>query len=471
MRPLLITAAHAFVPGELNLAHAAGTYIPADIYYRLAQYFRVPARLATGIDVHGHLAEREARRLGMPPEEVSSACAARFSVGLAALGVEPTSFLRTDDPRLLPLLRPAFENLQRAGVLTRGPSISWFCRRCDLAITKSEVLVEDGGEVRSLKKQQDGGKELDPATLRCALCSTAAVEIRRSLQWRMALPRTEELRLIVAQQSPVARRQLLGVLAGDFTEWEFTREGYYGLPMPLQPDASLYVWNDSLFSKAALLGGTEKEVTTALQSERLACFFGKNILHYYGLILPTLLRYGFGSPGPDLLFSVRGFCLPAPTDVPLDIQEALGQYDRDELRFCCAYAVFDDVQDFALRAERFALVRASVIQDAFERYLLQAAELPPADPAEPAGVDPVADTLLQTLYTLFGQGFVRRVLLTVEEFVRSDMKSFARRAGMAEAAIARRRAELVLGVLSCYMPDRFRSWPIVRRHANGMPWA
>ncbi|HEU0077228.1 MAG TPA: class I tRNA ligase family protein [Longimicrobiaceae bacterium] len=466
-RPLLITAAHAFVGGELNLAHAAGTYIPADIYHRLAQYFGVPARFATGIDVHGRLAEREGRRRGVPPAELATESAERFGAGLAALGVEPTSFLRTDDPRLLPLLPPAFENLASAGMIARGPSTSWFCRRCDLAITKSEVEVMVGAETRPLKKHDGPDDEPDPEALRCTLCGGAEVEVRNSEQWRMTLPRTDELRSIAARQVPGVRRQLAGVLEGDFTEWEFTRERYYGLPMPLQPDTSLYLWNDSLFSKVALLGATEEEVAGSLRSARLVCFFGKNILHYYGLILPTLLRYGFGTPEPDLLFSARGFCLTARTDVPLDVREAVDRYGRDELRFCCAYAAFDDIQDFALQEERFELVRSSVLRGAFERYFHRAAGLPAGGTIRE---DPAADALLRTLRSHFEQGGVRRILLALEEFARGETRRPARPGGTDGGGAARRRAELALGVLSCYMPDRFRDLPLTRRRADGSPW-
>ena len=37
---IVVTAAYPFIPAEINMAHMASTYIPADIYFRFLRQLK-----------------------------------------------------------------------------------------------------------------------------------------------------------------------------------------------------------------------------------------------------------------------------------------------------------------------------------------------------------------------------------------------------------------------------------------------
>ena len=52
-KSIITTAAFPFIPAEINIAHMASTYIPADVYNRFMNLFGNDAFLVCATDVHG----------------------------------------------------------------------------------------------------------------------------------------------------------------------------------------------------------------------------------------------------------------------------------------------------------------------------------------------------------------------------------------------------------------------------------
>ena len=50
---IVVTAAYPFIPAEINMAHMASTYIPADIYFRFLRQLKKEVVLVSATDVHG----------------------------------------------------------------------------------------------------------------------------------------------------------------------------------------------------------------------------------------------------------------------------------------------------------------------------------------------------------------------------------------------------------------------------------
>jgi methionyl-tRNA synthetase len=467
MERSIITAAHAFIPGQLNMAHAAGTYIPADVLFRQSLLFtEKETRFTTGIDVHGKLSGHYLSTQAGREEEAKTEHIQKFRSDLGLLSVYPSPFIRTDDPALLPIIEFGFRNLHAAGLLEKKKSSNLYCPSCDDFKTKSEAGARNNGILQSLKAQ--GRRDLlETDELYCLQCESR-VEVRKKEQWFLKLPRDAYLReLLERQPFKLARRQMVGVYEHDFSEWEFTRDNYPGIPMPLDPTRQLYLWCEALFAKFMHLGAPE-DLPRLLAQTSFTCFFGKNIIPYYALVFPTILKYGFGV-SPSFLLSVRGFCRLEQSKDLLSVKDALADYSRDELRFYCAYTVPDDVEDFTINRHQLELAKNSILINTFEKYLAKASQALAAaetawDGTRHAEVQRQEERCLQ----LFQGSFVRKMLLELEQFVKTELRLLSRNNGAEHDPVRLAHAfALVYNILSCYIPERIQKFKIYATNSHG----
>lgn len=422
----IITAAHAFIPGELNLAHVASTYLPADIYYRLSRVFGINSRFITGLDVHGKYVQRILKDRSVDVEQLKQYYFDYFLNGLSKFNIIPTEFFRTDDTRLKLIMKEGFQNLFDKTVIYKKPSFNIFCENCNTYLSKSEIkvdLFENSGLETSLKSWAN---ESLPSgdRLYCGICSENPLSISFSEQWFLKLNRDEHLKTLHDNQPfKITRSCLKGIYNNDFSEWEFTRDNYYGNEMPLDTAKSLYLWCDSFFSKFIGLSNDFEETCKILNQSTLITFFGKNVLQYYGLVLPTLLRKGFNISSPNIQFSTRGFCFLEKSKELLTLDNAFAAGSADELRFFCAYQTPDDITDFYLGKERFVRTINDILVRTFGRYLSLAANKIQSFPkiylTNSSYFNP---SIRSKLFELYDKGYVRKLLLELEQFVKKELR-------------------------------------------------
>lgn len=451
----IITAANGFVGGKLNLAHAAGTYIPADVRFRLSKMVgHTPTIFLTGVDVHGRRAGRQARRGDGAPEDIVESFSNYYRAELGKLNIAPTHFITTDDPKVEQFTLYALSALQAAGLVTRQLTNSMWCRTCADGLSKSEVRAFDKDSRPVNLKRKDVDYERLGA-IRCDECGGTDVDVQQSFQHMLALPRNPDEQAHLAEfASPTLKKMLRGLAVSDFDQWEFTRDRYYGIAMPDEPDKSLYLWFAALISKVLPLATLPDEIGRRLSNVRFNCFLGKNIVHYYSIIFPILLSRGFGGTGWRLALSVRGFCDLAASAEMLDIDTALTFGTPDEIRFFCSYAAKDDVKDFVLVREQLDIWRHSVLIRTFVRFLTRATEALRQIDSRAFDWGCQRHPHQVELERLIERNETRRVLLALEEFVRTSLSRPNK-----EPSEIFSEYRLVYDVLSCYMPHD------IRRHA------
>lgn len=458
----VIAAAHAFIPGQLNLAHAAATYLPADVHCRLSNLFGQPAVLATGLDVHGRGAQQQLTNFSNL-DEMAAAYETKFRDDLASLGIIPDLFLRTDDARLGPLIEIAVDALNRAGLLELRPSRTMACGGCGRDLSKGEVVVELAGKSRRVSLKSYGRSM--PASgdgLVCNHCG-GAINIVEAQQWNLKLLRGADLAELHERQPTAAlRRALRGVREGDFANWEITRDRYLGPSMPLDRAKSLYVWFAALLLKLLLFEGGLDGSGQGFGSHGMTCFFGKNILPYYAIVLPLLIDKVAGNGAPDLLYSVRGFCDVDSTASLLSLDRALSIASRDEIRLLCLYCAPDDIRDFSLAPDQLKVVKETVIRKVFARFLAESKKYLDANPLFDTGHKPPA--ILHELVGLNKTAQVRRVLLRLEEFTKDELERL-RTLNVDPQRVSSVR-KLVLDVIECYMP----TFALEHRHRCDQQW-
>lgn len=437
----IVGTSHAFIGGKLNLAHAAAIYLPADVMTRLGAHFGRPALLATGLDVHGRRASR-ALRAGGDATELADQEERSFRASLAQLHVNPDIFIRTDDPELIEIAGEALERLDARNLLKRRASTTFHCARCGDDLSAMDMRRRTNGAFfKSHAEATDAAGDQV-----CAACQ-GDVERRETEQIAFVLNRPAALAALLSRQpGKVARKLLASLQTSDFLEWEITRDNYHGLPASIDPSKSLYVWFPALLSKALLakaVGATPREF---FASDRATFFFGKNIVPYYGLVLPALLQGWLDVEFYGFQFCVRGFCDLQRSQSLLDIEQAVAKYDVDTLRFFCLYSAPDDAVDFVLEPERLITIAESVMEKGFGRYLTAALSRLHAS-AHPDDALPRPQQWAQ-FDRLHQQGDIRRLLLELEQFARNETKTLATQ----DVANVCSGYRAVYDILSAYVP-------------------
>jgi methionyl-tRNA synthetase len=327
-RPAIVTAAFPFVPAVLSTAHAASTYVPADVTVRLLRMLGRPAVLASGMDVHSVQVSRDGMsRTGV--EEMCDAAEAKYRAFLASWDIEPDLWFRTDEHDHIERTRGAFERLRARGALAEIERAVDICNGCGAAVPPR--LATSGA---------------------CPWCGGPPASTPR-LHFHLPLERWRDpIAADAPRFPPAARGWLAGLLGAPLEPWCLTRDNRVGITFDEGP-TSLYLWFDSLIGYLTIRDRIAARDPTFADAEMLQ-FFGKNIIYHHGAVQPALLA----ALGDTLDFraSVRGFLAE-----PLAL-EASSAGTRDARRLYLVFKTFDAPRDFTLsESEYAAFVRERVI--------------------------------------------------------------------------------------------------------------
>lgn len=450
MKRQLVTAANGFIPVNLNTAQFASTYFPADFQHRLGLALGHSSRFITGVDLKGRFAQRTFLEGSF--DEAASGNKVhkdRFQAYLDAYNVVPSELIHTDHTALPSFVAATIKCLQERGCIDLRDTQSIHCKCCDNYLSKSEVSSE-GGDLK-------GADDIQQHMSSCRLCGSSNLEVINETQYFLKLDRDPEIKKFLGKRSgKTVKKMIEGVWDSDFTAWEFSRnQSYYGSPFPGDDQRKLYLWYESLVSKFIGLSHSDN-LEEALKDTAVKSFFGKNIIQYYSLVFPKIIKDGFGLAEIDLTLCSRGFCnLDKSSPDLLDIERASQLYDVDEIRFYCAYIVNDDVRDFSLTVDAMRFYVDGALNGVIMNYLTKASaqlNLTGFNLADQK-VDPVK---LEQLDELWEQGQPRKILLLIEEMAREGLKRVNKGQFNPEDENDRQNFLIVGKLMSAFTPEKIK---------------
>jgi len=323
--PLVVTAAFPFVPADLNMAHMASTYVPADIYTRIQKMLGRKCVFISGIDVHSIQVSSDGRtRAGAEP--LCTDYTARYRKNFEAMNIACDSFARTDHPEHIALVNEVLFRLHEGGHFAVRPRTVSVCPLCKAAPPP--------------RLARDLGKQLG-----CPYCEGVLKDETRDHIYLRLEPHFERLAQLYAVVTPKDQHKWLsGQLKEPPPDWCISRDHRVGLPLPFgRPGLSLYLWMESLI-------GYETQARWALGERpddlRFVHFIGKNIQYYHAVAWPVLLRYGLNRPDDCFRCSGRGFLnIDRSTPGLVDIDAAVASFHQDWLRLFLALKVRDGQAD------------------------------------------------------------------------------------------------------------------------------
>ena len=393
---------------------SAYTTIAADA---LARYARIrgasPVRLVTGTDEHGEKIAASASAAGMAsPQEHVDAVSVKFSALWLSLGIEPDAFVRTTQERHSNLVKAVLEKVWAKGDIYKGSYEGYYCVGCEEYKDESDLVPveeETGSKsfhcplhgkacdrrseenyffrlsryeerVRELLAEGGGGGEESSSSSSSAAAASEDASSSSSSQ-------NSDSESLASFVSPGARRnEIRAWTSGGLRDFSISRAAVsWGIPLPRDPEQTVYVWFDALLGYASALlteeeaagierlrvenQGKEEEESASVAADAAIALLrqkgwppslhlvGKDILRFHAAYWPGMCLSS-GLPLPGAVFA-HGFLTKDGRKMGkslgnvLDPVALVGRFGADAVRFYfCAGVAFGSDGDYA--TSRFA---------------------------------------------------------------------------------------------------------------------
>lgn len=324
MRPQYFTTPIYYVNGKPHIGHAYST-VATDMLVRYAKVRGFQTRFLTGTDEHGQKVERKATEEGLSPKAFVDRLIPDFVSAWKAMGCEYDDFIRTTDARHETFVAELWKRAVAAGDIYLGEYEGWYSAADEAYVTEKDV--ENG------RSKETG----------------ALVEKVKEPTYFFRLSAYGDRLLKFYQEHPD-----FIVPEGRFNEVKsFVKEGLrdlavsrptvrWGIPVPGDPEHTIYVWFDALSNYvSALCDGASMDTpnyqTFWPPAGRAVHVMGKEITRFHavywpaflmsaGLPLPTqILAHGWMTVNGEKMSKTAGNFLP-----PEPIVDAVG---TDTLRY------------------------------------------------------------------------------------------------------------------------------------------
>ena len=321
-----ITTSIPYVNADPHIGFAL-EIIQADV---LARYHRQKSEdvfFLTGTDEHGVKVVRAAELAGKTPQEFVDEISEKFKALKDTLNLSWDDFIRTSDKkRHWPGAQKLWLRLYDAGKLYKKPYKGFYCVGHEAFITEKDLVQ---GKCRDHQKEPEVIEE-ENWFFRL---SDYTEEIKSKIK-------SGELRIV-----PEGRKnEILSLTKEGFEDISFSRPSKdlsWGIPVPNDPDHTMYVWCDALSNYITALGyGSTRNVDISKFNKWWPAdvhVIGKDILRFHAAIWPGMLLAA-GLPLPKIIF-VHGFITVGGEKMSKTVGnminpfEVVKKYGADALRY------------------------------------------------------------------------------------------------------------------------------------------
>lgn len=305
---------------------SAYTTIAADVIARFQRLQGKSVRMVTGTDEHGQKIQRTAEAAGRLPQEHCDLIAKEFEALWHQLNIQVDSFVRTTDPRHEAIVKEFFQRVWEQGDIYLGQQKGWYCVSC-----------EEFKEERDLLEGH-----------RCPLHPNKEVEWRDEQNYFFRLSSYQSKLEQLYQDQPdfiqpeSRRNEVLSFVSRGLQDFSISRVNLdWGIPVPPDPNHTIYVWFDALLAYITALLETDQAPTLANATARWYPFdlhlIGKDILRFHAVYWPAMLMSA-GLPLPKRVFG-HGFLTKDGQKISktlgnvIDPVDLVSRYGADAVRY------------------------------------------------------------------------------------------------------------------------------------------
>lgn len=325
-RKTFITTAIDYVNDKPHLGHALEK-IQADVLARYARLMHGDGSVwfLTGSDEHGVKIARAAEKANVSPEAFVDATSKKFVALKDALGLSWDQFIRTTDAKLhYPGVEKMWQTLRDNGDIYKKTYRGLYCVGHEAFVTEKDL--EDG-------KCRDHQKE--PEVIEEENYFFKLSKYTEPIKGAIVSGKLEIL--------PATRKnEIMSLLERGLEDVSFSRPKKslsWGIPVPGDPEQTIYVWADALVNYISAIGygRDEKNFEAWWNGAERIQVIGKDILRFHAAIWPGMLLSA-GLPLPDKLFvhgfiTVNGQKMSKTIGNVLDPVELAKKYGVEPLRY------------------------------------------------------------------------------------------------------------------------------------------
>jgi methionyl-tRNA synthetase len=331
-----VTTAIDYINARPHLGHALEK-IGADVCARYRRLCGDEVFFLTGTDEHSLNVQRQAEAEGVSPREFCERMIPAFTGAWARLGISYDGFIRTTDPQHEAAVKLLFQRIAEAGFLYEDDYEGLYCASCENYYT-----------------------EKDAPGLQCPTHQRALERVReKNLFFRLSRFQQQLQTLIESGEfrvEPAVRRnEVLALLREGLQDVSFTRANVqWGVPCPLKPGQTIWIWFDALVNYISAIGYGSDEQTFRKWWPADVHIIGKDITRFHCILWPAVLLAA-GLPVPRMVFahgfvSVEGEKMSKTRGTMIEPAEVLEKYSADVLRYYLMREVpFNGDGDFSWR--------------------------------------------------------------------------------------------------------------------------
>ncbi|MEQ2315159.1 Methionine--tRNA ligase, mitochondrial [Ameca splendens] len=322
-----ITTPIFYVNASPHLGHLYSAVIGDCLHrWKLMQGF--DSRFATGTDEHGLKIQQAAEAAGKDPLTFCTEVSERFRNLFSSCNISFTDYIRTTEQRHRRAVEHFWSVLWNKGLIYKGNYEGWYSTQDESFLMPSQV-----------------GEALDPSgkEVKVSLESGHKVEWMKeeNYMFRLSVFRSRLLDWLVKNPGAVQperfQQAVVQWLQEDLPDLSVSRQRsrlQWGVPVPGDPEQTIYVWLDALVNYLTVVGYPEIHEQWWSASHHV---IGKDILKFHAIYWPAFLL-GVGLPLPKVIhvhshWTVEGRKMSKSLGNVVDPVEHSQMFTNDGMRY------------------------------------------------------------------------------------------------------------------------------------------
>ena len=261
-----------------DIPHIGHTYttIIADVLNRFQKLLGNKVFFLTGTDEHGQKVEKAATKRGLKPIELANQVVGRYKDLWKDLNISYDFFIRTTEPFHEKGVQKIFKKLMEKGDIYKGTYKGWYC------VSNEHFLAED------VPLEKGGYKICPECDVKAYIVSEECYFFKLSAYQKPLLDFYGKFPAFV--RPPSRMNEVLSFVRQGLKDLSITRTTVkWGIPVPDDPDHTIYVWFDALHNYLTGIGYDWNMELFEKFWPATVHLIGKDILRFHAIFWPAFL--------------------------------------------------------------------------------------------------------------------------------------------------------------------------------------